>query len=90
MLDLVFVNNTSLFDVVHVNPLCTPEDRHHPTLQISTPIPHKTEASSDVLTLCFNRTNLKVMSSIQTGLKYYRLTKIELFLIKLYIIFIPH
>lgn len=64
LLDLVFVNSPSQFEVSRTNPLCTPEDRHHPTLHICTPFPIKKSGKNVRECFCFNRTNFAMLNQL--------------------------
>lgn len=71
VLDLIFVNNPALFDVIRTDPLCIPEDSHHPTLIISTPFPKKKSVQNTSETLCFTRTNFSYLNHLLSSINWF-------------------
>lgn len=67
ILDLMWVDDPSKFEISRVDPITLPEDRYHPTLGISCSFPHGSSSMSgtdDKSIFCFKRADYAKLNSL--------------------------
>lgn len=75
LLDLIFVNETAECSVKRTNPISSPEDRHHPTIEININIPSELVApvKSCDMVFCFAQSNYYMLNELLNDINWHNL-----------------